>query len=88
MNSQPNNMYQNANYDHSPVRSNTPGYAPSGSTPYDTAAPSYPGQQTYEPSGPSYPGQQTYQAFSPGQTQGDQYNGVQRKAVDGSWKEV
>ncbi|KAJ4368875.1 hypothetical protein N0V83_005957 [Neocucurbitaria cava] len=68
-------------------RSNTPGYAPSGSTRYEpstTAAPSaYPGQQSYSPQG-AYPGQQTYQAFQPG----EQYSGVTRKAVDGSYKDI
>ncbi|KAF2116831.1 hypothetical protein BDV96DRAFT_572943 [Lophiotrema nucula] len=75
-----------------PVKSHTPAYANSSPTNYEapapspTPAPSYPGQQTYQPEAPSYPGQPAYRAFSPAQN--EQHSGVQRKAVDGSWKEV
>ena len=64
------------------------GYAPSESAQYEpSVAPSYPGQQSYAAQ-PAYPGQQGYQAFNPGQSQGQQYSGVTRKATPGSWKEV
>lgn len=63
-------------------------YTHTESTQYEpSAAPSYPGQQSYAPE-PAYPGQQAYQAFNPGNTQGEQYSGVTRKAAPGSWKEV
>ncbi|KAJ4297778.1 hypothetical protein N0V90_005673 [Kalmusia sp. IMI 367209] len=80
-----------------PIRNPSPGYAPSGSTRYEPPAPSaspapaYPGQQTYESSElTSQPAQQPYRAYTPAQsqTQGQQYAGVSRKAVEGSWKEV
>jgi hypothetical protein len=59
------------------ARSNSPGYAPSGSTRYE--APSA-----------GYPGQQTYQAFQPSVQELDSrdWQGQQRKPVNGSWKDV
>lgn len=81
-------MYQNDSYTQAPARSDSPGYAPSGSTKYDQTGPSYPGQQTYQSSDPAYPGQQTYHAYSPSQPQDSQYSPVTRKAVEGSWKGV
>jgi hypothetical protein len=73
-------------------RSHTPGYPKSGSPAYQPQEPAaqpvsaYPGQRSYTPQS-SYPGQQTYQAFNPGQT-GEQFSGVQRKGVDGSYREI
>ncbi|KAH7392629.1 hypothetical protein BKA66DRAFT_510188 [Pyrenochaeta sp. MPI-SDFR-AT-0127] len=71
-------------------RSNTPGYAASESTHFEsstTSTSAYPGQRAYSPQS-SYPGQQTYQAFSPGAPQGQQYSGVTRKAVDGTHRDI
>jgi hypothetical protein len=69
-----------------PPPSTSPQYPSSSSPRYEAPAASYPGQNTYGASGAGYPGQQTYHAFQP--SQGEQYSGVTRKAVDGSWKEV
>lgn len=91
-----NNNYatnNNAPYDNfapSPVqpRVHTPNYEASEPLvqPSPQPASAYPGQQSYTPQS-SYPGQQSYQAFNPGQT-GQQYSGVQRKAVDGSYRDL
>lgn len=60
-----------------PPRSNSPAYAPSGSTRYE--APSS-----------AYPGQQTYQAFQPAAEldSGGWQGGQQRKPVNGTWKDL
>ncbi|KAF2745837.1 hypothetical protein M011DRAFT_527360 [Sporormia fimetaria CBS 119925] len=79
--------YHSAHQAPSPVSSPTH-YAPSGSTRYEPPAASYPGQQEYQAAEPSYPGQSTYHAYQPAQAQGDQYTGVSRKPVQGSWKEL
>ncbi|KAF2190413.1 hypothetical protein K469DRAFT_697684 [Zopfia rhizophila CBS 207.26] len=80
-------MHQNNNFAPAPAaRSNSPAYAPSGSTRHDPPAASYPGQQTYEAADSAYRGQQTYQAYQPAQEL--QFQGVTRKPVDGSWKDV
>jgi hypothetical protein len=68
---------------------NTPAYAPSDSTRFEPSDPptsAYPGQRSYTPQS-AYPGQQSYQAFIPGQT-GQQYAGVSRKAVDGTYRDL
>ncbi|KAH7398711.1 hypothetical protein DE146DRAFT_612656 [Phaeosphaeria sp. MPI-PUGE-AT-0046c] len=68
-------------------RSLTPGYSPSNAAPApEPAVSAYPGQRSYTPQA-SYPGQATYQAFNPGQTS-EQFSGVQRKGVDGSYREI
>lgn len=46
----------------------------------------YPGQRSYTPQA-AYPGQTSYQAFTPGQTD-QQYSGVQRKGVPGSYRDI
>lgn len=70
-------------------RSLTPGYSPAAAAPAPAPEPAvsaYPGQRSYTPQA-SYPGQATYQAFNPGQTS-EQSSGVQRKAVDGTYREI
>lgn len=72
-----------------------PGYPASQSTDhasFTNAAPAYPGQRSYTPVGGSVAGaggqqqqQQPYRAFSPLAAQGDQ---VQRKPVQGSFREI
>ncbi|KAF2272847.1 uncharacterized protein EI97DRAFT_197765 [Westerdykella ornata] len=68
---------------------------PSGSTRFEQQPPAsaamatYPGQQSYGTEERQYPGQQAYHAYTPAPApQGEQYTGVSRKAVEGSWKEV
>lgn len=94
----PGNTMYNTGYAQAPapapMRDPSPVYAPSGSTRFEPPAPSaspapaYPGQQTYNTAETSaYPGQQQqpYRAYTPAQTQGQS---VQRKPLEGSWKEV
>ena len=75
-----------------PQRSHTSGYSQPAPVAYErtelSAEPvsAYPGQRSYTPQS-AYPGQTAYQAFNPGQT-GPQYTGVQRKAVDGSYRDI
>lgn len=81
----------NAPYDNfapSPVQQRS--YDPPAPAPAQSPVSAYPGQRSYTPvSGTSYPGQQTYQAFNPGQSAGQQqHSGVQRKAVDGLYRDV
>ena len=73
-----------------PIRQPSPPRAPSAPpVRYQSPVAAYPGQQTYESADSgAYPGQQTYQAFNPGQSQDRQYSPVQRRPVDGSWKEI
>ena len=79
-----------------PMRDPSPVYAPSGSTRFEPPAPSaspapaYPGQQTYtsapEPAGYPAQGQPApYRAYTPASAQ---VQGVSRKPVEGSWKEL
>jgi hypothetical protein len=86
----------NASYDNfAPAavpRAHTPGYSQPPSTVYEPAevaaepVSAYPGQRSYTPQA-AYPGQTNYQAFNPGQTS-EQYSGVQRKAVEGSYRNI
>lgn len=98
----PANAMYNTGYNQAPVpapapmRDPSPVYAPSGSTRFEPPAPSaspapaYPGQQTYtsptEPAGYPAQGQQApYRAYTPASAQ---MQGVSRKPVEGSWKEI
>lgn len=100
----PSQQYNNTSYDmpshdnYIPARTHTPGYPDHQhqSPVYDPvpepasqpAVSAYPGQRSYTPQAQtSYPGQKTYQAFNPGQTS-EQFNGVQRKGVEGSYREI
>ncbi|KAF2830166.1 hypothetical protein CC86DRAFT_181430 [Ophiobolus disseminans] len=93
------NTNNNASYDNfapapAPVqqRSHTPGYSQPAPAAYEPIEPpaepvsAYPGQRSYTPQS-AYPGQTTYQAFNPGQTS-QQFTGVQRKGVDGSYRDI
>ena len=98
--SPPQHNTYNANpyHDHapSPVQHELPSSLAAGYTQPSTASePSelspapvsaYPGQRSYTPQ-TSNPGQSTYQAFNPGQT-GQQFSGVQRKGVEGSYRDI
>ncbi|KAF2036404.1 hypothetical protein EK21DRAFT_53031 [Setomelanomma holmii] len=95
---QQNTYMANPYHDHAPSSvqhhqpsSLTPGYAElsTASEPSELSrAPvsAYPGQRSYTPQ-TSYPGQTSYQAFNPGQT-GQQFSGVQRKGVEGSYRDI
>ncbi|KAI4632632.1 uncharacterized protein J4E87_002106 [Alternaria ethzedia] len=74
-----------------------PGYAASESTnhgSFTNAAPAYPGQRSYTPvAGSVGQQQQPYRAFTPGteqqqQQSQQQYTGVSRKPVEGSFREI
>jgi hypothetical protein len=87
-----NNYNANPSYDNfapAPVqqqqqRSHTPGWPASESTALGSA---YPGQKSYTPVAGSVGQQQPYRAFTP-VAQGQQYSGVQRKPVDGAYREM
>ncbi|KAF1832111.1 hypothetical protein BDW02DRAFT_20776 [Decorospora gaudefroyi] len=64
----------------------TTGYTQSAPTELEsTTTPAYPGQRSYTPVSGSL-GQ--YRAFSPAASQGQQYSGVGRKPIDGSFREI
>ncbi|KAF1966269.1 hypothetical protein BU23DRAFT_330568 [Bimuria novae-zelandiae CBS 107.79] len=78
-----------------PRRDPSPVYAPSGPAmvappiPSSSPSPAYPGQQTYGSAETStYPTHQPYRAYTPAPAQDQQYSGVSRKPVEGSWKEI
>jgi hypothetical protein len=100
-NANPSSSYDNFAPAPAPMQqpsSLTPGYPASESTNHGSfmnAAPAYPGQRSYTPVSGSVGGQQQpYRAFSPlaqgeqGQQQQQQYSGVSRKPVDGSFREI
>jgi hypothetical protein len=65
----------------------TPGYPASESTALGSATSAYPGQRSYTPVAGSVGQQQPYRAFTP-VAQGQQYSGVQRKPLDGTYREI
>jgi hypothetical protein len=67
-------------------RSHTPGYAQSESTALGSTS-AYPGQRSYTPVSGTVGQQQIYRAFTP-VAQGQQYSGLQRKPVDGTYREI
>jgi hypothetical protein len=66
----------------------TPGYPASESTALGSTTSAYPGQRSYTPVSGAVGQQQPYRAFSPAAQQGQQYTGVQRKPIDGTYREI